>query len=228
MNRTLWVWQFDQFEPLWGQPPYGQRIADQGFNRICIKALDGQTWMSQFDPNPDAVSSLDDLEQRLHAFNNVGLAMDVWVNPTASTWRQAIPIYKDILAAVPGRLVLDLEPYEGFWGGETDVTEFMRALPYSSRLHLCYDPRRVDWLKSWYSTFAGTMPMIYDPAWLSDVPDRTGVPMEPIISSDNSGKDWLTILRDSRLASEDGRTGFGVWRAPLLGLERIATLQGIA
>lgn len=228
MNRTLWVWQFDQFEPVWGPPPYGQKIADQGFNRICIKALDGADWMNAFDPNPDAVGSTDDLKQRLHAFNSVGLAMDVWVNPTKPAWQQAIPLYKAILDAVPGRLILDLEPYEGFWGSESDVTDFMRALPYSNRLHLCYDPRRVNWLKSWYGTFAGTMPMIYDPDWLQYVPTRTGVTVEPILSSSGSGKEWTTILRDTRLGSEDGRTGFGVWRAPLLGLERIATLQGIA
>ena len=240
MNRTLFIWQFDQLEPLWGSPPYGPKIKQQGFTRVAVKAMDGADWMGAFDKNPDAVNTLQDCIDRVGQFNQAGLAVDYWVNPTEATWQGAVNQYAMIAEKTPGRLILDLEPYQGFWGAEDrNVDAFLAELRHQSqntpfangywtnRVWITYDPRRFNWLNNWYNQFGGSMPQIYDPGWTTYV-EPTGKPIEPLLDANGSGQQWLSILRDPVLGSEDGRTGFGIFRAPLVGQERLVTLGGMA
>ena len=226
MNRSLWVHQFDELVPAWGDPPYGPLVKNLGFTHICPKAMDGDTWMSEYDHNPDAIGSLQDCSDRLAAFNGAGLGMDLWVVPTKDTWQQALVQYQAIARSLPGRLFLDMEPYAGFWGDDSDASAFLNemALP---RVWLCYDVRRTDWLQTQLGRFEGSAPMLYLPDWTGSVIPN-GRPCEPILDSTSSGQVWMTILRDPQLGSIDGRTGFGIFRAPIQGLERLATIRGMA
>jgi hypothetical protein len=210
VNRTLWLDPQSEDDLI-----DASAIALQGFNRVAVKALQGVTWQV----------NLDALRERLGEFAGAGLAMDTWVVPTHDTWREALPLYR----VLPGRLILDLEPGDGYWGDQSDPSPFLRAraLPWQDRLYLAYDPLRLEWLGAFPLGFTGTMPFLREPSWTQSVP-VTGHPIEPILSSESSGRDWLTILRDDKLGSEDGRTGFGIYRAPVLGLERLATLRGLA
>lgn len=226
MNRTLWLHQFDQFQPVYGSEPIAPIIASQQFNRVAVKALDGATWMSAFDTSSDAISGLPALQSWLASFNQHGLAMDVWVVPTKDAWEQALPLYAELMDRLPGRMILDLEPYQGFWGDESPVDAFLSALLPHGPLSVTYDPRRHGWLDTWYNRFAVHMPQVYDVAWVADVVPR-GRPMEVLMSTSQRAQDWWTICRDSILGSEDGRTGFGIFRGPVVGTEFVGTLRGL-
>lgn len=240
MNRTLWIHQFDQWQAEYGATPIAPVIATQGFTRVCVKALDGANWMNQFDTSSDAISGIPALQSWLASFNRHGLAMDVWVVPTKDTARGMEPIYAALLSELPGRLILDLEPYAGFWGDQSSVDfflgEFIDSLYHQTgfanvaapwaRLGVTYDPRRTGWLDIWYNRFAVHLPQVYDVAWMASVQPR-GKPMEVMLSTAQQAQDWWTICRDATLGSEDGRTGFGIFRGPVVGTAYLGTLRGL-
>jgi hypothetical protein len=226
MNRTLWIHEFSQWQPFYGSEPIAPIIAQQGFTRVAVKAMDGATWMSAFDTSTDAISGVQSLKDWLASFNRHGLAMDVWVVPTKDTWRQAIDDYNSIANTLPGRFILDLEPYAQFWGDLSNPDEMIDHLSARTHLWATIDPRRDGWDDDFIGRCQGIMPQVYDVAWLKDI-KPTGIVAEVVLSTSQRAQDWWTICRDPVAWSEDGRTGFGIFRGPVLGAEYGGTLRGL-
>jgi hypothetical protein len=218
--------QFDQWQPIYGSEPIAPVIASQGFTRVAVKALDGKDWMAEFDTSSDAIGTLGSLTDWLHIFNAHGLAMDVWVVPTKSTWRDALPTYNAIIDALPGRFILDLEPYAQFWGDSSDPNDLIDNLSSKANLWATIDPRRDDWDNDFISRCNGIMPQVYDVAWLEQL-KPTGVVAEVVLSIEQQPQDWWTICRDPVAWNEDGRVGFGIFRGPVVSSGQLGTLRGL-
>jgi hypothetical protein len=57
---------------------------------------------------------------------------------------------------------------------------------------------------------------------------QTAKPIEPLVSVGDSAADWRWILRDPRLGSSDGRTGFGVFKLPFWTADQPAVVLELA
>jgi hypothetical protein len=246
VNRTVWVSRFDRISEIYGNDPFAPVAAQQGFTRVAVQAMHGGNWANAVDQSPVAVSGIGELQTLEKTFAAHGLALDAWVVPTKLTARGVEPLYFSILQSIKGRLIFDLEPYAEQWGDGSSPDEFLGEFFHTiqeqegfavagggtSRLALCYDPRQYDWLATWFIRFPVVMPMVYDKAWLSDL-RAVGKPAEVILSTTKPdgtptpAVDWWKICRDSTAWNTDGRTGFGVFRAPVLGAEHQGTLRGL-
>lgn len=234
MNRLLFIHQFDQWQGLFGSQPIAPIIRGWNFTAVAVKALDGATWMNAYDTSTDAIKGVDSLLSWLQSFNSHGLAMDVWVVPTKDTLSQAIPLYAQILASLPGRLILDLEPYSGFWGDFSPLWPALKPLfdgvpTEIDKLAGSFDPRTY---KTWpglafvLSRVRWRMPQVYDPSWMVDLyPQEQGPVWEPTLSTSSLPPEWSSIIRDPVLGNGVGVSGYGVFKGPLSDPEHIAWVK---
>lgn len=217
MKVTGWLHQFDQ-------QPAGS-IVDQvgglGVDRLAVKAVDGDVWMAAYDKSTSAIAGPGDLSRLESALGGVGVELDVWVNVTSATFPGAVAEWQAILDAMRGRLILDLEPYVGFWGDDSDVSAVARSLVgslgrYRSRLGVTFDPRRADWLglDAVMGAVSWAMPQVYQADWLASVESlagRWGAVWEPMVSVSESVPEWLSVVLSARLRANS----FGVWLLPV-------------
>lgn len=136
---AIWLHQFDRI-------PVAHRsvnaIMDRWPGEVYVKALDGPALMDNFDSNRLAVSS---------TWGGGGWQFDkLWVPWT-------VPICRNVgmaevegqlsaeLLTRSGRIILDLEPYEGFYrGGDAETAAFMRELlKGDGQIDLSVDYRRL-------------------------------------------------------------------------------------
>lgn len=228
MNRTCWIWQFDHIPSL----NVPKLLASQGFNRVAVKIADGSDWQGTFDKSPDGIHSITDAISWLQAFNKTGLAMDVWVNCQVTNPAQRT-IYETALGELPGRLILDLEPYALFWGGHTSLdplTDWLGSIRanWLSRVWLAPDSRlsNLAWYAPILPLFAGFCPQIYVPSWRLEAReyDFPGV-IEPILSISEIVADWTKTVRDDVLGNTYGMSGYGIYRAPITVPEQVDWIQ---
>lgn len=232
MKVTAWLHQFDQ-------QPAGdvvEQVAGLGVHRVSVKALDGDTWMSSYDKSTSAISSASDLAQLEARLRGVGVELDAWVNVTSTTTLAASESWLAILKAITGRLIVDLEPYVGFWGDDSDVSAVARVLGspsfagYRSRLGVTFDPRRANWvgLDAVMNAVSWACPQVYQADWLASVEalaGRWGAVWEPMVSVSESVAEWLSIASAPLLKADS----FGVWLLPVADAsqrELLALLHG--
>lgn len=84
-----------------------------GYSGILAKALDGDMWMSNFDPNRDALGSVEQVRQQAQAAHDRGLSFVAWVNPLQANMSGQAAIAIDIASVCDG-LAFDSEPYAHF------------------------------------------------------------------------------------------------------------------
>jgi hypothetical protein len=241
MRVTGWLHQFDQ-------QPAGDvvaQVAALGLDRLAVKALDGASWMARFDRGPGAIAGVADLvalEARLGA-DAIGL--DAWVNVTKADLGAAAQLWRQILGAIKGRLFLDLEPYAGFWGDDSDLAAVAKALEGldRSRLGVTFDPRRSDWrgLDAVMNAVSYASPQIYAHDWLagaeqlvdrwgaspsgaSKAPSDEGARAGSSLSTRHSSLAWEPLVSVSESVAEwlgivtaerFQATSFGVWLLPI-------------
>lgn len=225
MRVTGWLHQMDE-------QPKGDltaEVAALGLDRLCVKALDGASWMSQFDRGNGAIGSVEalkSLEARLEA---VSVGLDAWVNVTRADLEKAAPIWGELLAAIKGRLFLDLEPYPRFWGDDGDVGTVAAAISRfdRERLGVTFDPRRCGWvgLDRVMERVSVVSPQVYEFDWLTGTESLVGrwgsdgsnsiserPSWEPLVSVSESVGEWLGIVTSERMKA----SAFGVWLLPIV------------
>lgn len=103
---------------------------------ICEKALDGTTWMGHIPNGPRLIGASAVAEHRALA-ESYGLTYSVWTNPLWGD-RAHLAQQAQIYAAAgraAGILVLDVEPYDLFWGANRphgDATFFLDTLRHAA------------------------------------------------------------------------------------------------
>lgn len=146
----LQVWQ-------WGPPYAAERNLQEicatavsyGFSGIVLKCMDGLDWAASYFAGQGAPGSLDQvIEQHAYALSR-GLKYYAGVNPLYFSNGQLDAegqIYGQLALATDG-LVLDVEPYEGFWGAWRPVgyaqhlMQTIRSVAPASLLVFQPDPR---------------------------------------------------------------------------------------
>ncbi|MCA9892615.1 MAG: peptidoglycan DD-metalloendopeptidase family protein [Anaerolineae bacterium] len=116
--------------------------------QIWVKTSDGPFWQGRFDSSQMAVNGSSDLTRWASTLGNYGLELHAWCVPTGTDIENEARIVAETCnnAGVKS-MILDVEPYAGFWqGGAEAVRPFMmrvRQLINDSRFHIgmSMDPR---------------------------------------------------------------------------------------
>lgn len=124
--RLLQIWQWE------GQSLLGViNLCEQyGFTGLLVKALDGTSWMSQFDSHPDALGSVSEVRSQADVVHDANLNYFTWTNPLQKDYLAQATLTARISEACDG-VFLDVEPYAQFWGATAPVgraREFMETL----------------------------------------------------------------------------------------------------
>jgi hypothetical protein len=137
----MWVWQFTAD----GSAEEIRSILAENNLGIALKTHDGTRWMSRFDSSAEAVSGPHRVEQLARYFEEAGVPFHAWCvlngkEPEREAWMCA-----EVLQAGARSMIIDLEPYDGFWSGsaiEAKIfgTELRRAQP-DAWISLSIDPR---------------------------------------------------------------------------------------
>jgi hypothetical protein len=116
MLKLLQVWQY-------GLPTAAEKTLDDaiataqefGPTGLLVKALDGASWMNEFDHTRDALGSVDQAQAQHDACTANKLDYYVWTNPHTDDWQTQADVTAQ-LALVTDGVFLDVEPFAGFWG----------------------------------------------------------------------------------------------------------------
>lgn len=217
-QKSVFIHQFDQLAE-----PTIAAIADTlrtyaGATLALVKAMDQDAWMGQFDRDPLAIASLVVLRQRQQEAAAAGIDLVPWVVPgnTANT---------ALHAACGPRLVVDAEPYAGFWQDTPQAFQsYLQQLRAGgvSELVVSIDARRsaevalgVD---TWAHLVDALLPQLY---WTSFqqpaavvVPllqqlQGYGVPIVPVLPADGAAADLAAVWT---AAQASGCRGLSLWK----------------
>jgi murein DD-endopeptidase MepM/ murein hydrolase activator NlpD len=209
--------------------------------QVWVKTSDytptaGAQWMGYWDTKRNlAIDGPASIDRWVAALAQFGLELHLWVVPRGGDMTAETNL---IIQACqrPGvkSLILDVEPYAGFWiGGQAGVRPFMtrirRALPGSFHIGLAVDPRQRHYEtifpREWQPFVNSVHPMAY---WETmrrqpdDVLAETfevwgsyGKPIIPALQADAQPQD-MAIARDLALARH-GAQGLSWWRVGVIG-----------
>lgn len=200
-ERSLFVHQFNVQAEKSVTAIARTAIDDAQTHVVLLKVMDREEWMADFDRRPDgsqepaAISSLASWQAAVAEGAAAGITLIPWINPSrlseAATHAQLGP-----------EIVLDLEPYNGFWqdtpGHLVQYLQALRDLGVTT-IHVTLDPRRsaessLD-LAAWGSSVQSLLPELYwtdfGQAALDVVPMLPyllgfGVPVIPVLPHDGS------------------------------------------
>ena len=210
-------------------------------NQVWLKTSDytptaGAQWMGYWDTKRNlAVDGPASIDRWVAGMGQFGLEVHVWAVPRSGNMEAETNL---IIQASqrPGvkSLILDVEPYTGFWlGGRDAVRPFMtrirRALPGSFHIGICVDPRAHHYDKifadEWQPFVNSVHPMVY---WETmqrqpeDVLAETyavwgsyGKPIIPALQGDAIAQDMTTAQTLS--VARHGATGLSWWRLGVVG-----------
>jgi murein DD-endopeptidase MepM/ murein hydrolase activator NlpD len=116
-------------------------------SQLWVKTNDGPNWMGRFDRSPLAINGPADIDRWVNGLARRGLEFHAWcvlqgqdINGEANVLTQ--------ICTRPGvrSMVLDIEPYQGFWqAGKDPIRPLMvnvrRALPPNFHISMAVDPR---------------------------------------------------------------------------------------
>lgn len=231
MRKVAYIVQFDSFWPVIGGGSVAGYLAGQGFNGVSFKVLDGDTFEGHWDHSSSGIKSLSDIASWAQDFRSHGLDVDVWVNVHKDNLDAQINLWRQI-RAIPGigRFTLDTEPYADFWGDESDCSILVPTIT-ELKLSITYDPRRLNWpgIGACLDAAEFQFPQLYDPSWIGPaIASEQGHPhavMEPLVPSWTGPDVWTAILANSQLGSFRGRSGYGVFSAPVTNAALVSALQ---
>lgn len=103
-----------------------ERIA---MRTVIYKLMDGVNWMGQFDAWPYAPRSLDDaLNNTAPRYYAQSIGFAPWVVPHGIAWQAEADAYAEIAKAF-SVVLIDVEPFAGFWNGDLDnIPRFFERL----------------------------------------------------------------------------------------------------
>jgi hypothetical protein len=144
-NHIAWVWQFEDD----GSPERIRSVLARNKMSIALKTHDATRWMARFDNSVEAVTGPHRVEQLARYFEAGGVPFHAWCvvhgkEPEREAWMCA-----DVLSAGARSIIIDLEPYPGFWqASSTEAKIFgaeLRRRHPNAWVSLSIDPR--PWLK---------------------------------------------------------------------------------
>ncbi|HLZ69578.1 MAG TPA: hypothetical protein VKV26_06655 [Dehalococcoidia bacterium] len=194
-RRAIFLWMFSaQAKRTWADAlRTAQSLAGAGV--LLVKAMDGQQWMSDFDNAPAAIYG----PKALRGLQQMGAAQGCTVVPWVVPHSRADAAAQAALGEV---LVVDLEPYAGFWTDAADgVPVYLAGLRAGGvrDLYVSLDPRpralaALD-AASWAGQTAGILPQTYwtdfgtaPEACLAQIAAcaRLGAPVVPVLPGDGA------------------------------------------
>lgn len=196
----------------------------------------GAQWMGYWDTKRNlAVDGPSSIDRWVSGMGQFGLEVHIWAVPRDGNMEAETNL---IIQACqrPGvkSLILDVEPYDGFWlGGPEDVRPYMtrirRALPGSFHIGICVDPRAHHYnsihADEWQPFVNSVHPMVYwdtmqrQPedvlAEAFEVWGSYGKPIIPALQGDAIAQDMTTA--QALAVARHGATGLSWWRLGVVG-----------
>ncbi len=192
----------------------------------------GAQWQGYWDTKRSlAIDGPQSIDRWVTALAKFGMEFHAWCVPKGTTFLEAEANILIQACRRPGvrSLILDIEPYEGFWeGGRDNIRPFMtrirRALPATFHIALSMDPRKAhyasifpqEWQpfvnslhpQSYWGTFRRTPEDVLRETY--EVWGSFGRPIFPILDSDADADDMATAVT---LATQRHRArGLSWWR----------------
>ncbi len=204
--------------------------------QIWVKTNDGSNWQGIYDKDPDfAVLGTDSIKRWVQALEANGLEFHAWCVPKGKD----INAEADLIIQVcqqPGvrSMILDVEPYAGFWEGGRDairpfMTRIRKGVPAGFHIGMAVDPRPNhfdeifpdQWfpfidsvhLMAYWESFQRPVDTVIDEAfntWRS-----YGRPLFPILQG-NSDRSDMDQARQ-RSIERHGAQGVSWWRLGVIG-----------
>ncbi|MCC6615672.1 MAG: peptidoglycan DD-metalloendopeptidase family protein [Anaerolineae bacterium] len=243
----IWHWKGDAVaESTIDDLARNLKAAAPGLNQVWVKTSDitsssGAQWQGFWDTKRGlAIDGPTSIDRWVSGLSRHGLEFVAWAIPRGMN----IAAEADLIIQAcqrPGvkAMVLDVEPYEGFWVGGAQavrplMTRIRRALPGSFHIGICVDPRRQWFTKinpeEWFPFVNSVHPMVYWATFRRTPEDSLaetyqvwgnyGRPIVPILQGD---ADAGEITEAGTLsANRHGALGLSFWR---LGVMNSAQLR---
>lgn len=113
-QRLVFVHQFDHFGSATLEA-IASLVREAGADAVAVKTHDGLDWMASFDASPLAIRDSASLRERHEQFAAHGLQLVPWCVPVGTLERHREVALAAEVATACGELVIDAEPYAGFW-----------------------------------------------------------------------------------------------------------------
>jgi hypothetical protein len=197
-QKSVWIHQFDQLGETTMAEIAGTMQRFTGARLALVKALDQDAWMASFDHDPLAIGSLAALRQRQAEGLAAGIDIVPWVVP-------AHPQNAAVHASCGPRLVVDAEPYAGFWQETPQAfVSYLQQLRAGgvSELAVSLDARRSAELAlgvdGWAQLVGALLPQLYWTSFQQPAPvvlpllqqlAGYGVPVVPVLPYDGAAAD---------------------------------------
>ncbi len=199
---------------------------------LLLKTTDGSDWMARFDKkNALAISGPTSITQWVQVLEANNMTFHAWCVPKGENIEAEADLIIET-ANTPGvkSLILDIEPYAGFWrAGRDPIRPFMTRIRrgIGGRVHLgmAMDPRRhhynsiypAEWrpfINSlhpmvYWGTFQRPIAEVMDEAW--QVWGDEGLPIYPILQAYNVEADEIERAR-RYVIEQKGATAITYWR----------------
>lgn len=239
---AIWHWRGDSVpESTIEQYARSIRQVAPHVTAILVKTSDysstrGARWMSAWDTKAAmAIDGPAGIDRWVDTLSRIGLDFHAWAVPVGGDLNaEADLIIQACLRPGVKSMILDVEPYDGFWSaGQASIRPFMtrirRALPANFHIGMAVDPRvqhfRTIFPNEWRPFINSIHPMAYwttmrrDP---DDVLEETyrvwgpyGLPIIPALQGD-APADEIAEARVYAI-STGGAKGLSWWRAGVIG-----------
>jgi hypothetical protein len=163
--HLAWVWKF----AVDGPPEHIASVLAQNNLGIILKTHTGTQWMSAQDSSPYAVTGPVQVAVLASYFESYGIPFHTYCVLHGLDPIREAEMCADVIGAGARSVIVDLEPYEGYWQGTPQGAlafggEFRRRQP-DGVLHLCVEPRPWQLSRVPAAEFAsfsqGIAPMVY-------------------------------------------------------------------
>lgn len=134
---SVWFWRGDfvSYTTI-DELARGLRETMPAVNAVYVKVADGSNWQGNYEPSAAfAVNGPADVDRWVQTLGQYGLEFHAWAVPKGVD----IPAEVEVLVQAASRpgvrsLLLDVEPYDGFWSGTADdIARFMSRFRQSLR-----------------------------------------------------------------------------------------------
>ena len=136
-----WVWQFSRDG---SAAEIASLLADNRLG-VLLKTHDGTDWMATYDTSPDAVSGPQQVRFLADYFEGQGVPFHAWAVVKGLDPVKEAEMAAQVLAAGARSLVLDLEPWTGFWQGTPEAARIfgqeLRRMQPGATVITSIDPR---------------------------------------------------------------------------------------
>lgn len=234
IGKWFWHWM-DETD---GRPLVATARAQRAGAGLILKAFDGVMWMpNNWGAGPGAILLA------TQYYRSLGISVGAWAVLTGREPVREAQCTIDTARAGPRFIVLDVEPYAGFWEGTTAGAQeyagrVREALGAAYPLYLCLDSRAQHLNMIPLSTFIclcdGLVPMVYwrsfgqpvETAWrVAYEPIKgLGKPIYPAGQGNGTPDEWRRFIA---LANACGCAGVSVWRLGVTPEDTLTAIGGL-